>query len=447
MQGIMDFVPSYPKTRLQCRKLVGVDIYQPYLDYLEKKGVETIKHDLTKLPLPLPDKSSDHVLLLDILEHLEFDEALDLVAEAERIARKKIFVLTPKTFFSNESAVSNPYPYEGLGTNEYQRHKCLFTENWFKDNGFRLHKPPSRNQKKYYVASKKLCLDILHVWDMAGVAGCLAKYQRRLGHRADVVKRKGFDGLQIDDFYGTTKIDFLRPQKQIHPSIKKLLRPLATKLRALMFYLHIGKIAGKYDIVHVHGHVFVFPFILNKKKVLHLHGSEVRRHPNKGSKLKLWFRRTLTHLASWFGTVYVSTPDLTEEISNSKWIPNPVDTEHFTRKKGYDKKTGCYLWNWYDSPEEIEEVKDSLQLKLTVVDRVKHSNVVPYSEFPRFLERFEYFLDRHQIPSLSKTALEALALKMKVVDSQNQVIQGLPRQHQPLKAAEETIRIYREILK
>jgi len=43
---------------------------------------------------------------------------------------------------------------------------------------------------------------ILHVWDQAGVACVLAKYQRRLGHDVKVIKRAGFDKFKIYSFHG-----------------------------------------------------------------------------------------------------------------------------------------------------------------------------------------------------------------------------------------------------
>lgn len=63
MQATLDVLPAYPKTKLQCKRLLGVDVYQPYLDFLKAKGIETLRHDLTQLPLPLKDKSFDVVLL------------------------------------------------------------------------------------------------------------------------------------------------------------------------------------------------------------------------------------------------------------------------------------------------------------------------------------------------------------------------------------------------
>lgn len=34
-------------------------------------------------------------------------------------------------------------------------------------------------------------MKILHVWDQAGVASILAKYQKKLGHDSEVIRREG----------------------------------------------------------------------------------------------------------------------------------------------------------------------------------------------------------------------------------------------------------------
>ena len=44
-------------------------------------------------------------------------------------------------------------------------------------------------------------MNILHVWDQAGVSCILAKYQRRLGHIVFILKRNGYDPFQIFTFY------------------------------------------------------------------------------------------------------------------------------------------------------------------------------------------------------------------------------------------------------
>jgi hypothetical protein len=68
---------------------------------------------------------------------------------------------------------------------------------------------------------------------------------------------------------------------------------------------------------------------------------------------------------------------------------------------------------------------------------------VPYSEMPEFLSRFEYFIDRFSIPSLSKIALEALAIGSKVLGYDGYIHKSLPVKHVPLSIAYSSLKIYR----
>ncbi|GAH82349.1 unnamed protein product [marine sediment metagenome] len=140
MQCLLDIVPSYPKTRLKCKKLVGVDIHQPYLDYLNSLGIETLRLDLRNIPLPFEDNSFDIILLTDVLEHLpSFIYVNGLIEDSKRIARKKIVVLTPRKFDDNVKAISNPYPYEQFEEdNEFLRHHLLIKRKYLRKNGFKV---------------------------------------------------------------------------------------------------------------------------------------------------------------------------------------------------------------------------------------------------------------------------------------------------------------------
>lgn len=152
MQSTLNIVKSYPDTRLKCKRLVGVDIHQPYLDFLSELEIENLKWDLRDVPLPFENKSFDIILFLDVWEHLPKIENVDnLIKEAERIARKKIFYVTPSVFFENILDFPNPYPYDIFEDNKFQRHKILLDKKYLKGNGFRVLK-----KGKHYYGFKKV---------------------------------------------------------------------------------------------------------------------------------------------------------------------------------------------------------------------------------------------------------------------------------------------------
>jgi len=112
---------------------VGVDVYRPYLKKIEANvPYVVINADVMHLDsLFLPD-SFDLVLLLDILEHLEKDQAIDLLKMAEKIASKAVIIETPKGF------VPQNIDIWGYGGNQYQTHRCGWEPSEFSDRGYNV---------------------------------------------------------------------------------------------------------------------------------------------------------------------------------------------------------------------------------------------------------------------------------------------------------------------
>lgn len=111
---------------------------------------------------------------------------------------------------------------------------------------------------------------ILHVNDVAGVAGTLAKYQTRLGHKVSVVSRSGYDNYLLQHFYNVQLI-----------GIKNRKGIVWRTLSVLWFYCFISWSSLRFDVVHIHGQYLVWFFIPFKAKVLEFHGSDVRHYPNR----------------------------------------------------------------------------------------------------------------------------------------------------------------------
>ncbi len=110
---------------------VGVDIYRPYLEKIEATcpyvAIESDVRDIGKLFLP---KSFDLVLLLDIVEHVEKEDALRLIEAAESIARVAVIIETPKGYVPQNMDIW------GHGGHEYQTHRCGWEPEELEQRGY-----------------------------------------------------------------------------------------------------------------------------------------------------------------------------------------------------------------------------------------------------------------------------------------------------------------------
>ncbi len=248
-------------------------------------------------------------------------------------------------------------------------------------------------------------VSVLHIWNTAGVASTIAKWQSMvLGWRTDVLARRTFDrfGLTI---YG----------------VRSLLPSPGFVGRALLE-------ARFYEIVHVHSLDGIIPYIRrlypDKVTILHYHGSDIRGRWH--DRERLW---------SHADAILVSTEDLLDGApKHAIHVPNPVDTSLFRRICKAVPSSALFL---YDPLEEkyvaslgwAREMASRLGAKLIVYDRSRYPLL--YKDMPRLLCRFEYFMDHSFVPALSKTALEALACGTKVVRWDGTVLEGLPHDHTP----------------
>jgi hypothetical protein len=74
-----------------------------------------------------PDDSFDHVTMCDVIEHLERDEALPLLAHLIRIARVSAHVMTPIGFMEQSGDRGDGRDPWGLNGCEWQYHRSGWT--------------------------------------------------------------------------------------------------------------------------------------------------------------------------------------------------------------------------------------------------------------------------------------------------------------------------------
>jgi hypothetical protein len=294
-------------------------------------------------------------------------------------------------------------------------------------------------------------LKILHIWDQAGVACIIAKYQNKMGHEVKVMRTTNYDPYGIYEFY--ENLVCFTPMEEF----------LETCLRE----------ANVSDIVHIHSRIDVFFYLHNKisKKpriVMHFHGTDLRGIKQSQKKWPLRnyltasiknYRRSLVRKRSnalvekFADMILVSTPDLLSHVSTgSVLLHNPVDTEHFNENQNSGSNERAFTFatesksvkNWI-----IRICKQNGINNLDVVDRTKKS--IKYFAMPNFLRDFGIYIDilyinNKLIKSNSKTGLESLACGLRVIDYTSEPKIGLPVEHQPSNVVQKLEIIYQEIL-
>ena len=204
---------------------------------------------------------------------------------------------------------------------------------------------------------------ILHIWDQASVACVIAKYQRKLGHQVEVIKRSGFDKFEIMNFY---------KEKTISTPI------------GLLFLRKAAKYAKDFDIIHVHDQYKVVPMIKKlypeKKIILHYHGTALRTTPKNKRK----------DAESKSNIVLVSTPDLTK-YTDCVYLPNPIDLEHFSPKKIQQNNKAVSLMTPFENKEKLLKVlsKNKISVEVNFIDREK--NPIKYEKVPDFLSNLKKY--------------------------------------------------------
>ena len=183
-------------------------------------------------------------------------------------------------------------------------------------------------------------LKVLHIHDQAGVACILAKYQRTNGIQSKVVSANKSDKYGILTFYK----DYV---------------DLVDRSNFAEYCLSEAKNA---HIIHIHSAEQLVIKIRkaygnSKKIILHYHGTDIRGLKNKNNSNRSVIPNTTTRIKSIAAKVknrlrlvqmgyykslriesqrlaneiLVSTPDLLSLLPHAKYLPNPVDVDHFSK--------------------------------------------------------------------------------------------------------------------
>jgi len=110
---------------------VGVDGHRPSLEAARAKSIHHryAQLDLRTIGDSMPARSFDAVVALDVIEHFERSEGLQLLVAMERIARKRVIVFTPNGFLPQGEFDENPW----------QIHRSGWTPVDFVSRGYLVH--------------------------------------------------------------------------------------------------------------------------------------------------------------------------------------------------------------------------------------------------------------------------------------------------------------------
>ena len=111
-------------------RLVGVDGFEPYLEFNQKAGFydNTVLRDLNETPLPFGTREFEVVTCIEVIEHLEWSAGQRLLDELERIG-SRVIVTTPNIRFQQ-------CEYDG---NVFQRHLSGWHPRDFRSRGYRVY--------------------------------------------------------------------------------------------------------------------------------------------------------------------------------------------------------------------------------------------------------------------------------------------------------------------
>jgi glycosyltransferase involved in cell wall biosynthesis len=295
---------------------------------------------------------------------------------------------------------------------------------------------------------------ILHIWDQAGVAFVLAKYQKLQGHDSKAIMVREYDKYGIGKFYNQYVIDATLDDFD-QKSVDK---------------------AHSADILHIHSRSdMVFKmrekFGNSKKIILQYHGTDIRgikkqKLPHRSKLSDLAVRGIFTYrrvrdailikkrihskaqlLAD---AVIVSTPDLLPLVGKARYLPNPIDTDHFTPGKIPSRPERAKALTMDTEATDIQLTlsyckKNNLKLDIDVYNRIR--DPIMYGDMPAFLKKYGVyvdvrFVDGKILENLSKTALEALACGLDVLDYKLNRRHGLPVEYDPTNVTSRLETIY-----
>lgn len=112
---------------------VGIDGYLPNVEMAGANGCYRECIHASFPPLPFEDSSFDTVLMVELIEHLQDDRGLELIAEAKRVARRRVVISTPNF---PDFRLAHPTI---TGLNELDGHLSYWSRSRLRKLGFQIY--------------------------------------------------------------------------------------------------------------------------------------------------------------------------------------------------------------------------------------------------------------------------------------------------------------------
>lgn len=125
---VLDIGPGiYPSNFFVPKFQVLIEPCDEYVQILktrfeDAKDVLVLNSDALTIAKAISDLSVDSIFLLDVIEHLEKDDGIELITELKRIVREQIVVFTPLGFMPQHVEIDRRDRW-GLSGGDFQEHK------------------------------------------------------------------------------------------------------------------------------------------------------------------------------------------------------------------------------------------------------------------------------------------------------------------------------------
>lgn len=91
--------------------LEGIDVFEESINTSKKNKIHDkyVLSDIRKIDKIYKSKSFDGIVALDVIEHLDKKDSIELIKKMENIAKKRVVLLTPNGFYHQDAYDNNPY--------------------------------------------------------------------------------------------------------------------------------------------------------------------------------------------------------------------------------------------------------------------------------------------------------------------------------------------------